>query len=53
MENVQLAINEYKDAASCMLYLRRVVSQAYHTVTPHWDMEENALTGVGLLHLLL
>ena len=47
MENVQTAINEYKEAASCLAHLRMKVSRSYHGVIPHWDMEENTLQGVS------
>ena len=46
LPTVQIVINEYKEAASCFLYIRSSLSSTYVRENRTWDMTEDALSGV-------
>lgn len=46
LEKVQIAINEFKEAASCFANLRQVVIQPCTREKLSWDMTESGLLGV-------
>lgn len=47
MEKVQIALDEFKEAASCYAYLRQVVIQPCSHEKITWDMLESSLLGVA------
>lgn len=46
LTEVQVVINEYKEAANCFKYIRQVLFSNYGPDNRTWDMSEGALLGV-------